>query len=141
MYANNNPVINIDPDGNFSIRTSLIKKGIDLAILAIPGLGEINSYLKYRKMLKVHNLFNGHKIKMGVTITNYLTHFGVARSLAKSLSGTIINGILTIFDTSVGGIAVSVLKRFFKTYKKKEKKYIYWGPKVKIEYMNFSKRK
>ena len=50
-------------------------------------------------------------------------------------------GIPTVFDSSIGGIGVKVLKRYFKTYKKKAKKYIYWGPKVKIEYINFSKRK
>ncbi len=54
----------------------------------------------------------------------------------------IANSILTIFDTSVGGIAVKVLKKyFFKTYKKKQKKYLYWGPITKVEYINFSKRK
>jgi len=46
-----------------------------------------------------------------------------------------------VFDSSIGGIGVKVLKRYFKTFKKKGKKYIYWGPKVKIEYINFSKRK
>lgn len=120
---------------------SVISKGFDLAVLLIPGLRKINKLLKYGKKTKVHRLINGEKIRIKVRVTEYFSRIGIGASIARSAAGLIINGMLTIIDTSVGQIAVSVLKRFFKTYNKKAKKYIFWGKKVKVEYINFSKRK
>ncbi|MGR6897244.1 RHS repeat domain-containing protein [Rummeliibacillus sp. BSL5] len=141
-YANNNPVANIDYNGAWSLPTRVIKTVIDLAVTAIPALWGINRLMSLRKMTPVYRLWNGNKIRVTTTVTNTFTRLGLSWTLARAISGMIANSILTIFDTSVGGIAVKVLKKyFFKTYKKKQKKYLYWGPITKVEYINFSKRK
>ncbi len=63
-------------------------------------------------------------------------------NVAIALSGVIVNGLMTVFSTSVSGIAVWVVKRyFFQSYYKKAKRYGSWGPLVKYEYIDFCKRK
>ncbi|MDM5210821.1 DNRLRE domain-containing protein [Peribacillus sp. NJ4] len=140
-YANNNPVMYVDPNGLYSMRTSVIKSGVDVLVTLIPGLKAINTLLKLRKQKQVHNLLNGKKIKIKIKITSYLTHAGLNRSLAITTAATVVNSLFAVTGWSVGSITVMVLKRYFKAYKKKAKKYINWGPKVNVEYINFSKRK
>ncbi|MFJ7662275.1 hypothetical protein ACIQXW_07725 [Lysinibacillus sp. NPDC097162] len=62
-------------------------------------------------------------------------------NVAIALSGVIVNELMTVFSTSIGGIAVWVVKCYFFQYYKKAKRYGSWGPLVKYEYIDFGKRK
>ncbi|QPQ35658.1 DNRLRE domain-containing protein [Lysinibacillus sp. JNUCC-52] len=142
-YANNNPVMNMDPDGEFSIRTSVLITAIDLLVSTIPGLYGINKLIKAGKPKKmVFNLLKGKQNTLKLKLKRYFTQLGAKMNVAIALSGVIVNGLMTVFSTSVGGIAVWVVKRyFFQSYYKKAKRYGSWGPLVKYEYIDFGKRK
>lgn len=141
-YGDSNPVMNVDPDGEFSIRTSVLLGAINALIVSIPGLYAINNLIKQGKKVQVHKLLNGKKIVLGVELKKYFSRWGLKVALATTVASVIVNTLLGAFNSSVGTIVVWGLKKyFFKSYTIKAKKYIYWGPKVNVEYINFSKRK
>lgn len=55
---------------------------------------------------------------MKMRVTSYLTNFRIKLGLAIAISGIIVNSIIGAFNSSYGSIAVWVLKRYFKTFKK-----------------------
>lgn len=62
-YGNNNPVMNVDPDGKYSIRADGIKVAIDIIMMAIPGMAAVYALFKIRKNVgKAYAMLNGAKI-------------------------------------------------------------------------------
>ncbi|WP_158582384.1 RHS repeat-associated core domain-containing protein [Rummeliibacillus sp. POC4] len=137
-YANGNPVINIDHNGEKSWKW-VRKEALARAITTIVGLaiGAHGIYTAAR-ILKTYTKKKVVKLK----IVKYITKFGVYKNLAVQIAAYIVNGIINVLGSSIGGVAVWILTRyFFTTVTKYAKKYVYWGPKVKITYINFGKRK
>ncbi|RPJ93983.1 RHS repeat-associated core domain-containing protein [Rummeliibacillus sp. TYF005] len=137
-YANGNPVINIDHNGEKSWKL-VRKEALARAITTIVGLaiGAHGIYTAAR-ILKTYTKKKVVKLK----IVKYITKFGVYKNLAVQIAAYIVNGIINVLGSSIGGVAVWILTRyFFTTVTKYAKKYVYWGPKVKITYINFGKRK
>lgn len=143
-YANNNPVVNVDPEGKFSVRASVISTAIDLLIYAIPIAGGMSSALRaLSQVKKPYRMHNGDKVvpKIKVESVKYLTRFGVKVELALIIIGGAIGAFNIITGFSFGKAIVAGLKMYFKTERRSVRKYVTWGPYVNVDYINFSKRK
>ncbi|MFJ5788747.1 hypothetical protein ACIP9G_01555 [Lysinibacillus sp. NPDC093197] len=104
----------MDPDGEFSIRTSVLITAIDLLVSTIPGLYGINKLIQAGKPKKmVFNLLKGKQNTLKLKLKKYFTQLGAKMNVAIAQSGVIVNGLMTVFSTSVGGIVVWVVKRYF----------------------------
>lgn len=89
------------------------------------------------RMLKTYTKAKVVQLKL----VTYITKMGIYRNLAVTIASTLVNSIINIAGSSIGGVAVWVLSRYFKTVTKYAKKYVYWGSKVKVEYLDFGKRR
>ena len=80
------------------------------------------------------NNFNANK--------KYFSKLGIQVATATTVAGIMVNILLGAVNSSVGSVVAWGLKKyFFKSYTAKAKKIIFWGPKVNVEYINFSIRK
>lgn len=143
-YANNNPVMNVDPDGEFSVRTDWIVRGVDAILKAIPLVASIYGLIKFRKSIgKVYRMLSGKKIRPSVEAgtRKYLTRMGVNIAIAGTIVSLAIGTIFTMLDWTIGKGVAWALKLFFRTEKIKVKRYVYWGPVESTEFINFSKRR
>ncbi|RIJ63742.1 RHS repeat domain-containing protein [Rummeliibacillus sp. POC4] len=125
-YGSNNPVMHVDPEGQFSVQTRILVGAINVIItLALGGYSIIN-LLRLNKAYKKKaiKIIKGKKHKMKMRVTSYLTNFRIKLGLAIAISGIIVNSIIGAFNSSYGSIAVWVLKRYFKTFKKRKVEYI-----------------
>ncbi|HEY4544525.1 MAG TPA: hypothetical protein VIG40_07760 [Tissierellaceae bacterium] len=134
---NGNPVMNVDPNGEKSWK--IVRKYV-LAntITTIIGLGVgFHGIYTLARMLKTYTKAKVVQLKL----VTYITKMGIYRNLAVTIASTLVNSIINIAGSSIGGVAVWVLSRYFKTVTKYAKKYVYWGSKVKVEYLDFGKRR
>lgn len=138
-YANGNPVMNIDPNGELSIRTREIKNVVNAAVALIPALRPLRIALKNKQTKKLNKLMHTpHIQKVLIRETDgALSSLHIKKKYRGIITGALINSVLALFDISVGGIVVDILKKFLKTHKKKGKKYYFFGKKKKYEYIKF----
>ena len=136
-YANGNPVMNVDPNGEKSwkiVRKDVLANTITTIIGLAVGFHGIYTLAR---MLKTYTKAKVVQLKL----VTYITKMGIYRNLAVTIASTLVNSIINIAGSSIGGVAVWVLSRYFKTVTKYAKKYVYWGSKVKVEYLDFGKRR
>ncbi|WP_445329614.1 RHS repeat domain-containing protein [Viridibacillus sp. FSL R5-0888] len=135
-YANNSPVMNVDPNGQSSwkvVRTDMLANGINAIIGLIAG-----GYGIYAAVKALRSYYLKKRVEM--KIVSYITKFGVYKSVAVGIAATITTFILNMMG-GVGFIAVYVLTRYFSVVTKKAKQFVYWGPIIKVDYINFGKRR
>lgn len=108
-------------------------------VFAIPNLLAVNAALKQLKtggkLTKLGMGLIGETFK--ILSEKLVTRTGMKRYVAGVIAGMVNQIVKTIFDISIGGIIIFALKRIFKTEKRKEKKYRYFGPVENIEYIIF----
>jgi len=137
-YANGNPVMNIDPNGELSIRTREVKNVVNAAIGLIPALRPIRIALSNKKTVKLNKeLKNGVQKVLKSTTDDALSSLHIKKKNRKIVKAALINSVLALIDLSIGDIVVKILKRFLKTHKKKGKEFYFFGKKGKYEYIKF----
>ncbi len=139
-YANNNSIMNIDFNGELSIRLREIKNVVDGLILAIPGLREFNRFLKNRQLKKLKKALKTPHIQttLRTNIDTGLSKVSIKKAERTKLIAYIMNTSLFLSGgNTVGSIVVYGIKKFFKnrTYKKNGKKYYFFGEKKDYEYL------
>ncbi|MFJ8459729.1 hypothetical protein ACIQ57_11435 [Lysinibacillus xylanilyticus] len=95
-YANNNPMMNVDLDDEFSRRTDFIIRGIDTLLKAILVITGICALFKFRKSAsKFYRMLNGKKFRpvFEAGTRKFLTRFGINKAIALSVA-TLAIGIL-----------------------------------------------
>ncbi|WP_039041564.1 RHS repeat-associated core domain-containing protein [Sporosarcina sp. ZBG7A] len=120
-YSNNNPVMNVDPDGTWAIRTDILANIIDSLIILIPAGFAVRGYMKALKLAPRSYRVQGVKM-VGTAVVQ--TEKRLSRMGIKFKIGTVVvlgvqAVLMTWMDTSFGKLLVKGLSRFFVTYKKK----------------------
>lgn len=139
-YANNNPVMNVDPNGKWSVRADVFANSVDAILSLIPSVRIFYSLVKtLGRTGKPYQMLNGDKIvPQIVKSTNQVfTRFNTKLKISATIMGGINTFFLTMSDFSIGKAVAYVLGRMFKTEKRYALKYIYWGPREKIIYIIF----
>ncbi|WP_430352809.1 hypothetical protein [Viridibacillus arvi] len=129
-------MMNVDPNGQSSwkvVRTDMLANGINAIIGLIAG-----GYGIYAAVKALRSYYLKKRVEM--KIVSYITKFGVYKSVAVGIAATITTFILNMMG-GVGFIAVYVLTRYFSVVTKKAKQFVYWGPIIKVDYINFGKRR
>lgn len=81
------------------------------------------------------------KQAVNLKIIKYLTKFGIYRSLAVGIATTVISIIMNLMGITVGSIVATVAKRYFVSYKKQAKQFVYFGRTISVTYINFGNRR
>ena len=92
-YVENNPVMNIDPDGLVSVRSRDIKATVNVIVAAIPHLRPVVTALKSKAMKELKKLLKKDTVKDRLIESTYkgLAKSGMKKSKAKSISKLVIS--------------------------------------------------
>ncbi|WP_161809776.1 RHS repeat domain-containing protein, partial [Peribacillus muralis] len=107
-YANNNPVMYVDPDGMVSVRTRDIKGTINVIVWSIPQLRPVVTALKSKAMKQLKKLLKKDTVKDRLIESTYkgLAQSGMKKSKAKTIAKTIITAVIVYIGITVGEIVV-----------------------------------
>jgi RHS repeat-associated protein len=127
VYCSNNPVINSDPGGYLHLgrhwwnNIKFISRAIDVLILVLPALWSLGGLMRAKAIAAkagkaaLKSLKDRSRkviIKMYVSLVKKVATYNYRlASVIKGTSGAVINGILTAFGTSVGGLVTYLLNR------------------------------
>lgn len=134
--------MHVDPNGRIAVRTSVLIGAINVVILAALGYS-VFTLNRLKKVAKKQTLriIKKKKYRIEQRIVTYMSYTKIKWAYRVAVANLIVNMIIGAFNSSFGSIIVYVLKRYFKTYTKKVKNYGWWGKKVTVEYINFSRRR
>jgi RHS repeat-associated protein len=138
IYCMNNPVMLTDPSGNFAIRSDVLAHLINIAILLVPELSVISKGVKSTSKIVEKLLGNKKTIKLlEKTIYKVCKRLGIKSKNKINGLSRLLRMINVVADISIGGIVSYVLGEIFGTTDGVAKKYVYFGKKEYVTYINF----
>ncbi len=137
-YCINNPVNMVDNNGYFAMRTSDIKKIANIILHAIPAYKSLNALKKAKKAGKFATGYLSLATEVfEVGVVKLVDRLGLKKAVRSVIVTFLVDSVLTLLNKDFGDVVVWALKKFFKTEKRKEKQFYFWGKKKTYEYIVF----
>ncbi|RPJ93940.1 RHS repeat-associated core domain-containing protein [Rummeliibacillus sp. TYF005] len=116
-YRNNNPFMDVDPNGLASMRTRDLALLINGVVAAIPQLRPVVKAMSSKAWYKLKNLLKKKTTKDKIIEATFsgLKKAGMKKPTAKQVAVNVINFILSVKKSSIGNYAVALLKKKLKT--------------------------